>query len=71
MTRSKGTSSKNAFNDHDRIERRKQFYNIKSTVGELIEKINNLKIKLKTTKNNLKVFKTENESLKQTLNLAA
>ena len=64
MTRSKGSSSKNGFNEDDRIKFKKQFYDIKSTVEELIEEINNLKLELKTTKNNLKVIKTENETLK-------
>ena len=71
MTYSKNSLTKNGFNEDDRVEFRKQFYDIKSTVKESIEKINNLKLELKTTKNILKVIKTANESLKQTLNLAA
>ena len=35
-----------------------------------MEEINNLKLKLKTTKNSRRVIKKENESLKQTLYLS-
>ena len=71
MTRSKGSLSKNGFNEDDSIEFRKQFYDIKSTVEKLIEEIENIKLNLKTTKNNLSVIKKENQNQKQTLNLAA
>ena len=71
MTLSKSSSSKIGFNEDDRVEFRKQLYDIKTTVEKLIEEINNLKLGLKITKNNLRVVKKENQSLKQTLNLVA
>ena len=70
MTHSKGTSSKTGFNKDDRVEFRKHFFDVKSTVEELIEEINNLKLELKTTKNNFRVIKKEKKILTQTLNFA-
>ena len=55
MTRSKDSSNK-MDSIKINVKFRQQFYDIKSTVQELIEEINYLKLKLKTTKNYVRLI---------------
>ena len=63
MTNCKVSSSKNGFNEDDRVKFRKEFYDIKSTAEKIIKEINMLKLELKTTKDNFRVIKKK-KSLK-------